>query len=123
MEPAIRIMIAVLSSETEHGSKDPKDLYFEQLKASAKASLHPNPNCLGFMMSLDPISGSGGVLDVTFQNMKKNKYLEEKLKLILISRLKIFNESSEFMNLFSDLGIMEEFQELKSEIEGLSQSE
>ncbi|WP_422409698.1 MULTISPECIES: hypothetical protein [unclassified Endozoicomonas] len=123
MEPAIRMMIAVLSSETEHDSKDPKDLYLEQLKASPKVSLHPHPNCFSFTMSLDPISGPGGVLDVTFQNMQKNKYLEERLKLILIRKLKIIDESSEFMKLFSDLDIMEDYQELKSEIEGLSQSE
>lgn len=123
MESAIRMMIAVLSSETEHDSKDPKDLYLEQLNASPKASLHPHPNCLSSTMSLDPISGPGGVLDITFQNLQKNKYLEEQLKLILIRKLKIINESSEFMKLFSDLDIMEDFQELKSEIEGLSQSE
>lgn len=123
MIESIRMMSAVLISEGRPNPTDPKDIYLGQLWNLVKVGVGNNPSSLSCTFSSDsPVSRPGGVLDRTLQGLQRNKGLNEDLKKVLLMMLKILNESSEVINSFTELGLMDKLQETKAEIEELGQN-
>ncbi|WOG26056.1 hypothetical protein [Endozoicomonas sp. 8E] len=124
MIEATRMMRAVLSSESRSNPTDPKDIYLGQLWNLAEIGIGSDPlDLMATFSEFSPVSRSGGSLDRAFEVLQRNKSLNEDLKKVLLMVLKILNESSEIINSFTELGLIEKLQEIKEEIEELGQSE
>lgn len=124
MIEGIRMMRAVLLSETKSNPTNPKDIYLGQLwNLQQNGLVATSVDQFLMFSSLSPLSGPGGQLDNTFEGLQRNKGLNEDLKKVLLMVLEILNESSEFINSCSELGLLEELQDIKREIEELTQGE